>query len=66
MACSTTGNCQQAYRKGGSNAVHCKIQQERGGKWDFCAYQYFCKKSNRYEMSAEVAKCRLRHDRKGG
>lgn len=53
-------NCPYIYRKAGSNAVHCKVQEGRGVKWDYCKYQYFCRKSNRYEATAETNTCVLR------
>lgn len=55
----TKGNCANAYRKPGSNAVHCKIQAERGGQWDFCAHQYYCNQSRRWEMTAQANRCPL-------
>lgn len=57
MACGPKGKCEQAYRKPGKNSVHCKIQTANGGKWDFCAHQYFCPNSNRWELNAEANKC---------
>lgn len=53
-------DCPFAYRKAGSNATHCKVQAEKGGKWDFCKYQYFCRNTGRYELTDEVGKCGLR------
>lgn len=63
MACGAKGSCEYAYRKGGSNAVHCQIQTQKGGKWDFCAHQYFCKQRDRYEIAKEAEGCALRKDR---
>ena len=57
MACRTTGNCEHAYRKPGKNTVHCMIQMEKKSKWDFCAHQYFCSQSQRYELSVEANDC---------
>lgn len=56
--------CESAYRKAGKNTVHCMIQTENGGKWDFCAHQYLCLQSNRYELSKTAAACTIRqkHD----
>lgn len=59
MACGAKGACEQAYRKPGRNTVHCKIQTERGGKWDFCAHQYFCPSKGRYELSEGANACTL-------
>lgn len=60
MACGAKGTCEQAYRKPGRNTVHCKIQTERGGKWDFCAHQFFCPSKGRYELSEGANTCALR------
>lgn len=56
MACSEKGSCVFSFRKGG-NAVHCQIQAQNGGKWDFCAHQYFCRNTNRYELSKQANMC---------
>lgn len=59
MACGQKGNCDKAYRKPGKNTLHCEIQTANGGKWDFCAHQYFCQNSKRYELSKEANDCPL-------
>ena len=46
--------CRYAYRKPGSNAVHCRIQRDEAKQWDFCAHQYYCAKSKRYELSCDA------------
>ena len=62
MACGAKGVCKSSYRKGGSNAVHCQIQTNSGGKWDFCKHQYLCGKSNRFELSEEASTCNLPYE----
>lgn len=57
MACSEKYTCEEAYRSGG-NAVRCRLQQ--GGKWNFCAHQYMCAVSNRYEVGKGAVSCGLR------
>lgn len=59
MACKSKGNCTQAYRKGGADGIHCRIQTENGGRWDYCKHQYMCLSSNRYELSKEADICNL-------
>lgn len=54
------GNCTEAYRKGGRNSVHCKLQANTDGKWDFCAHQYFCTHSNQWELTEQANDCPLR------
>lgn len=56
------GACDRAVRKPGSNAVHCTIQAERGGQWDFCAHQYYCNQSRRWEMTSQATRCPLREE----
>lgn len=57
--CGSKGACAFSCRKGGSNAVHCRIQAEKGGKWDFCKYQFMCQRTNRFEMGREANSCNL-------
>lgn len=59
MACATKGKCEYAYIKQGSNAMHCVIQRDNGGKWDFCAHQQFCRAANRYTLNQDAANCTL-------
>lgn len=53
------GGCRYAYRKGGSDAAHCRLQTGNGRKWDFCAFQYFCGQTRRYEVSDGAKTCKL-------
>ena len=53
------GACQYAYRKPGKDTVHCSIQTAQAKKWDFCAHQYLCNQSRRYEMNADANGCAL-------
>lgn len=57
MNCGPRGKCEKAYRKPGRDTVHCEIQTEKGGKWDFCAHQYFCQRTQKYELSREANEC---------
>ena len=55
-------NCPYLYRKAGKDTIHCRVQAGRGAQWDFCKYQYFCRKSNRYEASKDAGTCALREE----
>lgn len=59
MACGPKGKCAQAYRKPGKNSVHCNIQTAKGGQWDFCAHQYLCQRTGKWELTAEATVCPL-------
>lgn len=59
MPCGAKGTCEHAYRKPGKDTLHCDIQTAQGGRWDFCAHQYLCTNSRRYELSKEATDCPL-------
>lgn len=44
--------CKQAYRKRGSVAVYCKAIE---GDNDYCAHQYLCPASQRWEANSSKA-----------
>lgn len=52
-------HCPYLYRKNGKDTAHCQIQAKKGGRWDFCKYQYFCRQTNRYEVTQKAASCTL-------
>lgn len=54
------GNCPYLYRQPGKDTAHCKIQSDRGSKWDFCKHQYFCLGTKRYEANKDAANCTLK------
>lgn len=51
-------NCQFAYRKRGDASIHCK---KINGNMDYCAHQYFCPKTQRWEATEQTNKCPLRN-----
>ncbi len=53
------GTCEYAYRKPGCDTVHCSIQKAQARKWDFCAHQYLCNQTRRYEMNTDATACTL-------
>ena len=59
MAIRENTTCSYLYRKPGKDTVHCTIQRDKGAKWDFCKYQYFCRHTRRYEASKETTHCPL-------
>lgn len=60
MTSSSITSCPHAYRKAGKETLHCHVQTERGGKWDFCKHQYFCMNTKQYELGKDTALCILR------
>ena len=57
MAKAENASCPNLYRKPGKDTVHCKAMTDKGARWDFCKYQYFCRASNRYETTKDAATC---------
>lgn len=52
-------NCPYVFRKPGRNTAHCRALAERGQSNDFCAMQYFCRVTDRWELKPEAARCIL-------
>ena len=59
MGCGPRGACKLMYRKPGKDTAHCKVQAEKGGQWDFCAHQYFCHRTNKWELTDKANACPL-------
>ena len=51
------------FRKPGRNTAHCRALAERGQSNDFCAMQYFCGVTGRWELKPEAAQCILTEER---
>jgi hypothetical protein len=52
-------NCPFAYRKNGDVSLHCrKLAGEKGG--DFCAHQYLCNITRKWEVSPQGKRCPVR------
>lgn len=49
--------CGFAYRKLGDVSIHCKRQNK---PFDYCAHQYLCPQTKRWELSPPYADCPLR------
>lgn len=60
MAAQKTGSCPHAYWV--RDTIHCRVQQEAKAKWDFCKHQYFCRVSNRNELTDNAGNCGLRKE----
>lgn len=52
-------NCPHAFRKPGDVSLHCK--KLAGGKFsDYCAHQYLCHQTKRWEATKVAKDCPLR------
>ena len=51
-------NCPFAYRKNGDVSLHCRKLD--GKPSDYCAHQYLCNRSRKWEVSPKAAKCPLK------
>lgn len=52
-------NCPSAFRRPGDKSVQCrKVAEENpDAKWTFCAHQYFCSMSGRFEAAKSPKDC---------
>lgn len=58
LAKSMSEKCPFAYRERTSTSVMCqKIAEMPGVKWKFCAHQYFCAISGRWEATDNPKTC---------
>lgn len=57
-------DCAYAYRKIGDVSLHCRFQSDRGDRHDWCAHQYLCKRTKRWEVSDGASKCEIRNQDK--
>lgn len=56
-----TENCPYAYRILGDPNVHCKkIREIPYVRWTYCAHQYDCRATGRWEAPESAAKCKFR------
>lgn len=55
-------NCPHAYRKPGDVSVHCRRLADK--KQDYCAHQYLCNMTRKWEVSDKGRTCVVR-DRTG-
>ena len=54
------GTCEFSYRKNGDASLHCRFQSDRGDRHDWCAHQYLCARTKRWEVSDGAARCEIR------
>lgn len=50
--------CQYAYKKRGDVSVHCTLLKPFAS--DYCAYQYLCNQTRRWEVSKRSNECSVR------
>lgn len=56
-------HCPFAFRKSGDTNVMCrKIAENPNSKWIFCAHQYYCGQTRRWEATKNKGDCPLRKD----
>lgn len=48
-------NCPYGYRKPGDVSVHCRKLDKMTS--DYCAHQYLCRVSNKWEVSPQGKQC---------
>ncbi len=53
-------HCEYAYRKPGDVSLHCKRLSRDGKMSDYCAHQYLCNQTRRWEVSPQGRDCPLR------
>lgn len=50
--------CAKAYRKAGDAALHCTAVPDK--RTDYCAHQFLCQKTGKWEVSPVGAHCPLK------
>lgn len=56
--------CKYAYRVIGDVSLHCMAQKESGARHDYCAHQYLCAQTRRWEVSSGAGKCEILQNEK--
>ena len=56
-------NCPYGYRRPGDVSVHCKVLEAQKKSNDYCAHQYLCNRSRRWEVSPQGAFCPVREEK---
>lgn len=54
------GTCEYAYRKNGDVSLHCRYLTEKKARHDWCAHQYLCGRTKKWEVSAESSHCKIK------
>lgn len=58
-------NCPYAYRKSGDVSVHCRVlTEDKNSSQDYCAHQYLCNMSRRWEVSTKGQTCTVKNKRR--
>lgn len=58
-------DCKYAYRKAGDVSLHCRILEKKERERDWCAHQYLCKRTRRWEVSGGAIQCEIRGQERG-
>lgn len=65
MGCGRmNGKCEYAYRKNGDVSLHCRYLTQNGARHDWCAHQYLCGRTRRWEVSEGAYGCDVRKEKK--
>ena len=54
--------CPKAYRVYGKKEIFCREAEKKGARWPYCAHQYQCGRTGRYEASKDALNCPLRNE----
>lgn len=52
--------CEYAYRKNGDVSLHCRYLTEKKARHDWCAHQYLCGRTKKWEVSADSSHCKIK------
>ena len=56
-------NCEYAFRKNGDVSLHCRLlETDKNGDW--CAHQYMCNQTKKWEVSQQGRTCRVKNKTK--
>lgn len=61
MQTARSENCPFAYRQIGDPNVHCrKLQEQAHIRWTYCAHQFDCRQTGRWEATKNPNECKYR------
>ena len=52
--------CEYAYRKNGDVSLHCRYLTEKKARHDWCAHQYLCSRTKKWEVSNGASHCKIK------
>lgn len=56
-------NCEYGFRNKGDVSVHCRLLSTHG-KNDYCAHQYLCRVSGKWEVSNQGQNCPIKNKKR--